>query len=264
MTKPNRAVAPPLEDPGSAAGAADASPVVSGPVQRNARDRPFALRLQKACDQNSHVPAYNHGRQAWVRQQLDQRFDTSVSNETVSKWFTGVARPRPDKIRLLAKLLDVDEAWLALGVEPELDPRERKIRNAMADGAVNVVAGFIQMTGGHPAFPEEGDPRARAGARIDLYAIIKGAHYSLHVASAQEDGEAYRFAIPYGHEECVVIGVVQREPLQCDFLELAPDLVNTHGLRRSGHIEVTVQARGGDFVTEGDVWRRITTFGERL
>lgn len=234
-------------------------------MQRNARDRPFALRLQKACDQNSHVPAYNHGRQAWVRQQLDQRFGTSVSNETVSKWFTGVARPRPDKIRLLAKLLDVDEAWLALGVEPELDPRERKIRNAMADGAVNVVAGFIQMTGGHPAFPEDNDVRAKSGVRIDLYAIIKGAHYALHVALAQEDGDGgYRFAIPYGHEDCVVIGVVQREPLACDFLELSPDVVNTHGLRRSGYIEVTMSRRGDDYVTEGETWRRITTFGERL
>lgn len=200
-----------------------------------------------------------------MRQQLDQRFSTSVSNETVSKWFTGVARPRPDKIRLLAKLLDVDEAWLALGVEPELDPRERKIRNAMADGAVNVVAGFIQMTGGHPAFPEENDVRAKGGARIDLYAIIKGAHYALHVALAQEEGEgAYRFAIPYGHEDCVVIGVIQTQPLVCDFLELTADLVNAHGLRRSGHIEITMTGQSGGYATEGEGWRQITTFGERL
>jgi transcriptional regulator with XRE-family HTH domain len=229
------------------------------------RDRPFALRLQEACDENPYVPAYNYGRQAWVKTQLQQRFKVSVSNETVSKWFTGVARPRPDKINLLAKLLEVDEAWLALGVAPELTPRDRKIRNAIADGAVNVVAGFIQMTGGHPAFPDDSDNRSKGGPRIDLYAIIKGSHYSFHVALAQGVGAGvYKFAVPYGHEERVVIGVVQRKPLICDFLELTPSLIETHGVRRSGYIELTVVSGDDRYVTGEDSWPKIDTFGEHF
>lgn len=229
------------------------------------RDRPFALRLQEACDANPYVPAYNYGRQAWVKAQLEQRFKVSVSNETVSKWFTGVARPRPDKINLLAKLLEVDEAWLALGVAPELAPRDRKVRNATADGAVNVVAGFIQMTGGHPAFPEEGDARAMRDPRIDLYAIVKGVHYCLHVSLALEvEPGLFRFAAPFGHEERVVIGVVQRRPLGCDFLDLSPELIAAHGVRKSGFIEITVKAEDDRYVSGSDAWPRYETFGERF
>lgn len=249
--------------------AADESPASQsdqkprGPRAR--RDRSFALRLQKACDDNPRVPAYNHGRQAWVRTQLVERFGMNVSNETVSKWFTGVARPRPDKIKIIAKLLETDEAWLALGVSSELEPRERKIRNAMADGAVNVLAGFIQMCGGHPAFPEDDGTAARPGAPIDLYAIIKGAHYAIHVVLAQpvEAGKV-RFAVPYGYEDRVIIGVVRREPLICDFVELQPELIESVGVRRSGFIEVELEPVPGGLAGGGEVWPRITTLAERL
>ncbi len=245
-------------EPGSIGGASDAR-------AKAFRDRPFALRLQEACDANPYVPAYNYGRQAWVKTQLQQRFKVSVSNETVSKWFTGVARPRPDKIGFLAQLLEVDEAWLALGVAPELTPRDRKIRNAIADGAVNVVAGFIQMTGGHPAFPDDNDRRAKDGPRIDLYAIIKGSHYAFHVALAQALGEGvYRFSVPYGHEERVVVGVVQRQPLACDFLELAPALIEAHGVRRSGYIELTLTSVEDQYASGDDIWPMIDTFGQHF
>ena len=229
------------------------------------RDHQFSLRLRKACDDNPQIPPYNRGRQAWVRTQLAERFGVSVSNETVSKWFTGVARPRPDKVRVLAQLIEVDEAWLALGVAPDVQPRERKLRNAMADGAVNVLAGFVQMCGGHPAFPEEDGAAARGGAHVDLYAIIKGAHYSFHVALGQEAGpNTYRFVIPYGYEELIVIGLVQREPLVCDFLELAHDMIEKHGVRRGGAVEVTIANGPKGYVTGRDAWPRIRTFAERL
>ncbi len=232
---------------------------------KGVRDRPFALRLQKSCDENTAVPAYNYGRQAWIKAQLQERFGVSVSNETVSKWFTGVARPRTDKISLLARLLDVDEAWLALGVAPELAPRERKIRNATADGAVNVVAGFIQMSGGHPAFPDEMDPGARGDARVDLYAIIKGAHYAFHVALAQRtSASVFKFAVPHGYEERVVVGVVQKEPLVCDFLALNQDMIEAHGVRRSGFVELTLELDGDRYMSAGQEWQRIRTFGERF
>lgn len=40
----------------------------------------------------------------------------------------------------LAQLLEVDLGWLTLGTKPEMTPKERKARNAVADGAVNLVA----------------------------------------------------------------------------------------------------------------------------
>ncbi len=232
-----------------------------GPVRR---DRAFALRLQKACDDNPRVPGYNRGRQAWVRSQLVERFGMNVSNETVSKWFTGVARPRPEKISVIAQLLEVDEAWLVLGVGNEVEPREVRIRNALADGAVNVVAGFIQMCGGHPAFPEADDARARGGAPVDLYAIIKGTHYPIHVVVAQAADGAFRCNVPYEHAERVVLAVVQREALLCDFLELTGDMIEAHGVRRSGFIEVRLTPTAGGYETDGAVWPRISTFADGL
>jgi Helix-turn-helix. len=246
--------------------AAGVEPSATGRVGRGGtprRDRAFALRLQKACDDNPRVPAYNHGRQAWVRAQLVERYGVNVSNETVSKWFTGVSRPRPEKITTIAKLLEVDEAWLALGVQGEVEPRERRLRNAQADGAVNVVAGFIQMCGGHPAFPDD-DGRGDL-APVDLYAIIKGAHYSINVAVAQPvDGGQYRCQVPHGYEQRIVIAIVQREPLVCDFLELPAEMITAHGARRSGYVEVTFAAGPKGYVTDGAVWPRIQTFAERL
>lgn len=41
----------------------------------------------------------------------------SVSNQAVQKWFSGENRPSPDKIEMLAAMLDVSPVWLRYGVE---------------------------------------------------------------------------------------------------------------------------------------------------
>jgi hypothetical protein len=212
------------------------------------------------------VPAHNHGRQAWVRLQLAEKCGVAVSSETISKWFTGVARPRPEKITALARVLDVDEAWLTLGVSARVGAARHQLRNAMADGVVNVVAGFIQMAGGHPAFPESAvTPQEPGCAKVDLYAIIKGAHYAFHIVLAQETAPgAYRFVLDYGFETCVVLGVIPLAPLACDFIELRDDLVERHGARRKGVVEITVERQGDLYHSAGEAWPRITSFAERL
>ena len=225
------------------------------------RDRPFALRLQKACDQNPRVPAYNRGRQAWVRRQLIERFGVSVSVETVSKWFTGVARPRPDKIGSLARLLGADETWLAGDASPDAHWPEFKVRNAVAHGAVNVLAGFIQMCGGHVSAPDRKRPTAPGEATADLHATIDGMNYAFHVAVGQVlEGGAYRFALPRDYRQLVVIGVIQREPLCCDFLHLRTDLVEAVGRDEDEAVEVTLSAGPQGYVSADLIWPRITSF----
>ncbi len=228
------------------------------------RDAAFADRLNAACDGNMHVPDKNFGRLSWVRRQLHERFATDVSMETVRKWFAGETKPRPAKMRQIAALLDVDEAWLAMGVSNDLTPRERKVRNALADGAVNLVAGMIQMGGGHPAFPEADDRKAERKG-IDLYAIIRGANYQIHVASAREVGPGeYKFAIPAAFEELLVIGLVSKGAFTYELIELTPEIIQKVGVSKGGYYDVAISAADGEYRTDEHLWPRITGFDRRI
>lgn len=158
----------------------------------------------------------------------------------------GESKPRQDKNGLLAKLLEVDPSWLFMGIDSDLGPRERKARNAMADGVVNVVAGLIQMDGGSPAFPADDDARATKD-NVDLYAVIKGAQYVFHVALGNDDG---RFVVPTQHENVIVLGV-RRKGFSFEIYELPPEVI-TEGQRRGGSIEVM------------GAGRRVTGFDRRL
>lgn len=216
----------------------------------------FARRLKQACDENEHVPPFRHGRQTWLSRTM------KVSPEAARKWISGLSRPRPPAMKALAKELGVDEAWLALGVTPDVAPKERRARNAMADGAVNVLAGYIQMNGGNPAFPDDQDPRR---GYVDLYAIIRGTQFSMHVALAQKISEGvYQFHVPMEYADCTVIGTIQIYPLRCVFLNLTTALMDQHGHRRGGFLEVTVQRVAGEYQTGDDKWPRIHSFRERL
>lgn len=208
----------------------------------------FAQRMAQACDGNPSVPPPNYGRLQWFVDQMAEKFGVDSTPESVRKWFAGEALPRPKTMHMLAEILQVDEAWLSLGRTPELDTRQQKLRNAEADGVVNVVAGFIQMCGSNPAFPEAGDKRAQK-EHIDLYAIIRGAQYAFHVALAKEDS----FAVPAGAADTFVIGVIRSGELSCEFYEIPSDVLAA-GKRKGGFIEVTGL----------DSLRRIKTFAERL
>lgn len=54
-----------------------------------------------------------------MKKELAERFGETVSSETVSKWFAGETKPNERRVRFLAELLNVREAWLSLGVSPQ-------------------------------------------------------------------------------------------------------------------------------------------------
>lgn len=220
------------------------------------RDAEFARRLNAACEDHPSIPDFGHGQQTFLHKSL------GVSPEAVRKWCSGESRPRPKMMTRLAKLLGVDEAWLSLGIKPDGDPKERKARNAMADGAVNLVAGFIQMNGGHPAFPNDGDPRSEY---VDLYTIIRGKQYAIHVALGREMGDgSYRFTLPLQYTDCTIIGVVPTGPMRCAFIHMATDLITTHKRRKGGYAEVDVERDGTNYVSGDDRWDRIRDFNKGL
>jgi hypothetical protein len=218
----------------------------------------FARRVQIACDGNPHVPLPNHGRLGWFSSEIERRFNAKVTIETVRKWFAGETIPRTKMMGYLAAVLEVDHAWLAVGTGSDLSEKERKVRNATADGAVNLVAGLIQICGGFPAFPEDRDKRAASG-KVDLYAVIKGAQYAFHVAMGEVTGDEVTFAVPVeAVGATLVLGVVRTGEFSFRFFELEEEKINANGKRKDDRIVVQIPLSG-----EQD-WREVLTFSNRF
>lgn len=220
------------------------------------RDKAFAQRLNTACDGHPHIPAYGMGRQTWVKDQMD------VSHEAVRKWFTGESRPRPDKMKVLAARLEVDEAWLSLGITPDLQPRERKARDATAEGAVNVALGMLQMNGANCAFPGEKDPAAEY---VDLYAINRGVQLAIHVSLAKQLSPGqYCFVLPKEYERCRILGAIHVRPNRVHFLNMDHETLEKYRIRKGGFYEVVVTYHDGGYWSGSDKWKKIESFGKDL
>lgn len=87
-----------------------------GGVHKGSRERAFSKRLEQALDNHPRCPA-DYGRLTWVARELaHQRINVTI--ETVRRWLTGLSIPRREKMAALAKILHVDETWLAMGVQP--------------------------------------------------------------------------------------------------------------------------------------------------
>lgn len=215
-------------------------------------DKGFSNRLNMACDGHPHVPPYGQGRQSWIRENL------GVSHEAVSRWFSGASRPRPTKMRELARALEVDEAWLSLGITPELDPADSRVRNTQAEGASNAFMGVAQLNGARVALPDDKDPR---GAFVDFYAVFRGQQVPFHVALATEiAASTFKIVIPKQYDQCVTIGAVHANSMRVHFLRLPIPLIDTHKKRRGGYFELILNRQDSKYLTGADVWPRITDF----
>lgn len=220
-------------------------PTSSAP-ERIIRDPEFAKRLNSACDANPHCPPLHKGRLTWVQTELKRMFKEDVSVETVRKWFAGEAKPRPEKVAMLSELLQVDISWLSLGVDKGMAPRELKVRGREIDGAVNIVAGLIEMDGGHAAFASESDQKRG----VDLHAIIKGAKYDFAVV-VLDDGY---YRVPSKRDGVVVLGM-RKDGFTVSLVEITDDVIDRAGNNRGGVVEVKSNAKG---------LRRVETFTARL
>ncbi|MDX0622844.1 helix-turn-helix domain-containing protein [Sinorhizobium medicae] len=219
-------------------------------------DKGFAQRINIACDQNPHIPAYGMGRQTWVKEKM------GVSHEAVRKWFLGEARPRPDKLTQLANVLECDEAWLALGKKGDLDPREKRARSLNIEGAVNAVTGLLQLNGANCAFPGDKDP---LGSYVDIYAITRGVQLAIHVSlGKQGPPNQFRFAIPKEYENCKVIGVVHARANRLHLLNMDYDMVTKYAERKGGFFEVCINWHDNAYWSGSDKWTRIESFTKDL
>lgn len=229
----------------------------ANPSPKPIRDRGFIKRLEIACENHPRCPT-GHGRQRWIRDEITTHFKLTLSPEAVSKWFSGASRPNLETMRFLARVLEVDEAWLSLGKTPELTPTERKRHMLFADGSVNMVAGMIQMSGGQVAFNEDTE------SPVDFFAIIGGKHHAIKVVSVtKQEGERMLFVIPKDSARIVVLGVIGSSMIGgFQVLRLTPELIEKHGKRKGTYFELWLDRTPPGFSIGRDKVAPMTSFNE--
>jgi hypothetical protein len=192
------------------------------------RHKDFAKRLGIACENSPHAPAA-HGRQIWLKNQLESQFNEPVSREAVRKWFAGEAKPKPKMMSLVARVLAVDEAWLAIGSTPNITVSEKRTRNILASGAANMVAAQIQLAGGSVAFPED-----QVG--IDLYAIIKGRQKTVAARYGNGTGN-FKISLPLQVDAAIIV-LPTDTPTVYRFFNVPASFLHEEGKVRGEYTEI--------------------------
>lgn len=210
------------------------------------RHKDFAKRIEIACENHPHAPS-GHGRQIWLKNTLEENFSEIVSREAVRKWFAGESRPKPKLMSIVARALAVDEAWLALGMTPTATPTEKRKQNALAAGAVNLVAAQIQLAGGHIAFPENAD-------QYDINAIIRGKSHSIAVRLFNSVSH-----FPLDTKDVVVVTSTDRKTV-FSFFRLPVEVIMQNGTVRGNYVEVKCEMVSGKLVVGDRAVPEITDF----
>jgi transcriptional regulator with XRE-family HTH domain len=208
----------------------------------------FSERLRRVCDSHDNPDLRKYGRQALIAREMD------VSEETARRWFSGMMAPRPDKMRRLAKFLGVDEVWLALGRDIDIDAKEQRALGRHVGGAVLFVRGLFELAGATTADASPHDPRGKA---VDFYAVIDGRQMSVNVSFGRETDDAYLVPVPAEYEQVRCFSVL---PYRANYLvlDMDPEMIRKHGYRKAGNLAVKVErAEGGGFISNGDEWPRL-------
>lgn len=205
-------------------------------------DKAFARRFEEACSLSEHVPEFNDGRLRYIQEEL-AKHGISVSRETVRKWSAGETRPRRDKMRALAQILRVDEAWFAMGVKPTLAPVKEQVANV--EGSINLVAGIFAMNGANYAWPSEPDES------LHFVTIYKSRQYSVYVAAGEVSSSGVKFYFPNKYEGKLLIGFIKRGPMTFDLYRIPENMVSKAGKKKGGYIEVSATESGDVLLAAG-------------
>jgi hypothetical protein len=98
-----------------------------------------------------------------------------------------------------------------------------------------------------------------------MYAIIRAAQFGIHVALAREVSPGvYKISVPLQFEDCTVIGVVPKAPLQVDLLNMTHFMIERHKIPKGPVYEIQVNLQDAGYMTDADLWSRIEHFHDRL
>lgn len=219
------------------------------------KDLEFAARLTKACDMHKAViPAYGLGRQTVIAHHL------KASQEAVRKWFTGESRPRVKTMDKLARFVNADPAWLALGIEPDMRPQDKRFFGKQTEGVVYLALGMAMIEGATCAKPDSSDPRKEF---VDYYMIKDGTQVAIRTSLGREtDDGSYEFLIPHEYEQVRNIGFVHHNSSRIHMIDLDKELIDKHKEKKGGGYAVSVKSKNGKYVSEHDEWPRLNHFGE--
>ena len=81
----------------------------------------FKQRLEQSADLHPECPPAGRGRKAWLRDRLAE-VEVIVTELDVVDWFTGRDQPDQKVTRALARILEIDAAWLR-GSPPPIRPK---------------------------------------------------------------------------------------------------------------------------------------------
>jgi transcriptional regulator with XRE-family HTH domain len=208
----------------------------------------FSNRLKKICDETPDIPDYGHGRQAYIADKL------SVTQEAVRKWFSGDSLPRPEKMKKLAKILDVDEAYLALGQVQEQTPHQRRMTTRRTNAATHFVYGLLSLSGAHCAFASENDPRRD---RVDLYTIVDGEQAAIHVCFAAHINDHFEVSAPFEYQDIHCIVVIAEADMHVRLVDLPSAVIDQYRQRkRTGNV-IEVVKKGNNYVVGNQALREI-------
>lgn len=201
----------------------------------------FARRMKQACDAKEATPALNDGRLVWIKTKMAAE-GHDVSLQTVMRWYYGAAMPRQKKLISLAKILGVSPSWLALGREDRsrVDTTARRIS---PEGAVNALAGHMQMAGVPCAFPERGDPRAET---IHFYSIIEGRQHPIYATPANPDQKGHQvvFQVPGNHSKALVLVVLSVDQKTIEVWHVPTESIDNAAERDSDMKTVAAKLNG--------------------
>ena len=228
-------------------------------AEKHIIDKEMSKRFEKALDNHEHIPPQNFGRLAYIKDQLFKFFQIEVSRETVRKWLAGESRPRPDKMKALAQILKVDEAWLSLGINPSESVEEKRVRPAINSSAVAYVAGLVGMSGAMTAFPDQDDDKS---SYTHFYAISKGRQHSFYVTMAERTQNGYKAVFPVDFERVKVIVVVPSETVNSPIYRLDSETLASSGKKRGGYVELSFLMDGEKFQVAEKTIKRVRRVSE--
>jgi hypothetical protein len=221
-------------------------------------DTLFAMRMKRACDANPLIPDENGGRLVWIKDRMnDEGMDVSL--QSVHRWYHGRARPRQQKLLLLAKVIAVDESWLSLGRLDEIVSRRSKPQKPVLDGSVYVAIGLMQLSNISCAWPDEDDPTA---SYVNFYSIIQGKQHRFHVAYIRDETSegSVKIHLPVEYEKCSIIVVRRTEPMHVDLWSLDTKTIKESSKNFGGYLELTGHISGSALLIANSTFKVMRNF----
>ena len=178
----------------------------------------FKDRLVDACNKSTLIPEYNHGQQVTLSKLM------SVSQEAVRKWMAGETRPRPNAVKKLAEILDVEYIWLNMGSDQEQISSYREVSKKQ-DASLYAFVSFVFEAGGTVAFNRDSNDTS------DVTVINDGVirKYSVYPAvSKTEKGQEFKLTAQSNGVVSVCACKYEDADVCYDFIEVPEAIAAEH------------------------------------